>query len=58
MTAAELKQIVHVSGKRGVIAYKGKDTRKQFDESVSQKKINLIYNFIGEKTEEVRKILS
>ncbi|WP_185286190.1 hypothetical protein [Chryseobacterium indologenes] len=57
MIAKELKQIIRSSGKRGVVAYKGKNTRKDFDESVSQKKINLISSFIGNQREEVAKIL-
>lgn len=57
MTITQLKSMIHISGKRGVVTYKGKDTRKEFDESVSLKKINLISNFIGNKTEEVAKIL-
>lgn len=58
MTAAELKQFIHTSGKRAVVLYKGKDTRKEFDESVSLKKVNIISNFIGDKIEEVKTILA
>ncbi|VEH18273.1 Uncharacterised protein [Chryseobacterium nakagawai] len=53
-----LKEIIRASGKRGVVTYKGKDTRKEFDESVNLKKVNLISNFIGNKIEVVAQILS
>lgn len=58
MTTTELKQVIHTSGKKAVVPYKGKDTRKEFDESVSLKKVNLISNFIGDKVEEIAKILN
>ncbi|UEQ75246.1 hypothetical protein [Chryseobacterium arthrosphaerae] len=58
MIAKELKQIIRRSEKRGIVTYKGKDARKEFDESVSQKKISLMVNFIREKTEDVSRILS
>lgn len=57
MASTELKQFIQTSGKRGIVAYKGKDTRKKFDESVNLKKVNLISNFVGNKVEEVAKIL-
>ncbi|MGE8555015.1 MAG: hypothetical protein ACN6OB_13940 [Chryseobacterium jejuense] len=57
MTNKELKQIIRSSGKRGVVSYRGKGTRKEFDESFSQNKINVISNFIGDKMEEITKIL-
>lgn len=58
MKLTELKNLIKVSGKKGIVVYKGKDTRQEFVESISLKKVNLISNFIGEKTEEVIKILS
>ncbi|WP_165602553.1 hypothetical protein [Chryseobacterium arthrosphaerae] len=58
MIAKELKQIIWNSGKRGVVAYKGKDTRKEFDERVNRKKLDQISSFIGNKIEEVVQILS
>lgn len=57
MTRTDFKEIIRASGKRGVVSYKGKDKRKNFDESVSLKKVNLISKFIGDKTEEVAKFL-
>lgn len=57
MIAIELKKNIMNSGKKGIVVYKGKDKRKEFDESVSLKKVNLISNFIGDRTEEVAKIL-
>lgn len=58
MATEELKQVIHTSGKRSVVPYKGKDTRKEFDESVNLKKVNLISNFIGDKIEEIKMILA
>ncbi len=49
--------MIHISGKRGIVAYKGKETRKEFDESVSLKKVTIISNFVGNKIEEVAQIL-
>ncbi|UCA58612.1 hypothetical protein KB553_16360 [Chryseobacterium rhizoplanae] len=58
MKTEEIKRLIEASGKRGVVVYKGKDTRKEFDESVNLKKVNLSSNFIGNKIEEVAQILS
>ncbi|WP_185246253.1 hypothetical protein [Chryseobacterium bernardetii] len=58
MKTEEIKILIEASGKRGVVVYKGKDTRKEFDESVNLKKVNLSSNFIGNKIEEVAQILS
>ncbi|WP_123872929.1 hypothetical protein [Chryseobacterium contaminans] len=58
MTTAKLKQVIHTSGKRAIVTYKGKDTRREFDESISLKKVNLISNFIGDKIEEIKTILA
>ncbi|WES96506.1 hypothetical protein P2W68_16865 [Chryseobacterium arthrosphaerae] len=58
MTAADLRNLIKDSGKKGIVAYKGKDTRKGFDESLSLKKVNLISSFIGDKVEEIAKILN
>ncbi|WP_185246265.1 hypothetical protein [Chryseobacterium bernardetii] len=57
MTITQLKSMIHISGKRGIVAYKGKETRKEFDESVSLKKVTIISNFVGNKIEEVAQIL-
>lgn len=57
MTAVDLRSLIKDSRKKGIVAYKGKDKRKEFDESVNLKKVNVIYNFIGDKAEEVAKIL-
>ncbi|WP_185226250.1 hypothetical protein [Chryseobacterium indologenes] len=58
MKRTDFKEIIRASGKRGIVAYKGKDKRKQFDESVDQKKVNLVSSFIGSKIEEIFKILN
>lgn len=58
MKAKEIKNLIDSSSKRGVVRYKGKDKRKSFDESINQKKIQFISTFIGDKIEEVMKILS
>lgn len=58
MKTEDIKRLIEDSGKRGVVVYKGKDTRKEFDESVNLKKVNLSSNFIGNKIEEVVQILS
>lgn len=57
MTITQLKSMIHISGKRGFVTYKGKDTRKEFDESLTLKKVNLISNFIGDKAQEIKTIL-
>ncbi|OCA77561.1 hypothetical protein BBI01_03685 [Chryseobacterium artocarpi] len=58
MKKSELRKLINTSGKRGDVVYKGKDKRKEFDEGVSMKKVKLISNFIGNKTDKIRQILT
>lgn len=57
MKETELRELIKASGKRGVVTYKGKDKRTQFDESVTDKKMQNFKAFIGDKIDEVAKIL-
>lgn len=57
MKVIELRNLIRTAGKRGAVSYREKEKRKKFDESVSLKKVNLISNFLGNKAEEVAKIL-
>jgi hypothetical protein len=53
-----LRQLIDRSGKRTVVTYKGKDKRTKYDDSVTNKKMQIINNLIGGNTEEIAKILS
>ncbi|WP_330744922.1 hypothetical protein [Chryseobacterium sp. CP-77] len=58
MKKGELRKLIDTTEKRGVVVYKGKDTRKKFDESVTQNKLIIFSKLIGDKTEEIKKILT
>ncbi|AZB24288.1 hypothetical protein EG339_06530 [Chryseobacterium bernardetii] len=57
MKKVELRKLIDTSEKRGVVVYKGKDARKKFDESVTQKKLIIFSKLIGDKIGEVKRIL-
>ncbi|MCT4327719.1 hypothetical protein [Chryseobacterium indologenes] len=57
MNQNDLKSLIKACGKKGVVEYKGKDKRREFDESVNQKKLLQISNFIGNQTEWVAQLL-
>lgn len=56
--ATTIRQQIEMSGKKTVVTYKGKDKRTSFDESVPQKKVELISKFIGDKSSILAKILN
>ncbi|AZB25434.1 hypothetical protein EG339_13020 [Chryseobacterium bernardetii] len=53
----KIKQLIESSGKKGAVTYKGKDKRKQFDESVTHKKLQAFIHFVGDKTKVISQIL-
>lgn len=53
----KIKQLIESSGKKGAVEYKGKDERKQFDESVTHKKLQAFIHFVGDKTKVISQIL-
>lgn len=58
MKPTALRQLIDRSGKKRVVAYEGKDKRKVFDESHTQKKMQIISDFIGGNNEGLSKVLS
>ncbi|WP_312391141.1 hypothetical protein [Chryseobacterium sp.] len=54
----KIKKLIDKSGKRGFVTYKGKDKRIAFDESVTSKKLEQFKNFVGDKTEDLLKVLT
>lgn len=53
-----LKQLIARSGKRTVVTYEGKDRRTKYDDSETNKKMEVINNLIGGNSEAIAKILS
>ena len=48
-----LKELIKKSGKKTTISYDNKNKRKSFDESYAKIKMNIIKEFIGNKSLEV-----